>query len=82
MIYRVYAMRDSKVGSFTQPMFFVSDGACIRAVADVVKGGDKSHGTLVSHPGDFELFRVAEFNDQDGTFSASNASLGPCDSLG
>lgn len=61
---RIYAVRDSRVGTFAPPCLFENDSVAIRAFGDMVKG-DK--GTLISlHPEDFTLVAIGAFDVENG----------------
>lgn len=67
MRYKVMSIRDRISETFSQPMFFATVGAAIRAFADEVKRPAENNN-LNKHPDDFDLFQVGEFDDNSGEF--------------
>lgn len=67
MKYSCYAIRDSKVDLFAQPMSFRSRGEAIRAFADEV---NNEGSMLHKHPEDYSLYEVGEFDCVAGEFTA------------
>lgn len=66
--FAVCAVRDSALDSFGRPIFAPTLAAGIRSFQDEVKrGGDDNQ--LAKHPGDFELYHLAWFEDTTGAFS-------------
>lgn len=63
MKYPVYSIRD-KATAFMAPMVDVNEQSAIRNFAQAVNSGN---GSLAFQPGDFDLYKVAEFDDQKGT---------------
>lgn len=76
MIRLVVAVRDSATGVFGQPFFVSARAQAIRAFSDEVNRVAPDND-LNKHPGDFELFALAEFDDTSGRFG----SLGDPESL-
>jgi len=67
MRYKVMSIRDRVSETYSQPMFFATVGAAIRAFSDEVKRSDNNNN-LNKHPEDFDLFQVGEFDDNSGEF--------------
>lgn len=63
----VYAIKDIKVGAFKTPFFNQNDAEAIRSVTMVV---NDDQSLLNKFPEDFELWKIAEWSDIDGTFDA------------
>lgn len=61
MIY--FALYDSKALCFLQPFPANSVGAAVRGFDDLVNG---EKGPVSMHPGDYQLYEIGTFNDQDG----------------
>lgn len=59
----VYAVRDNKVGSYFDPMFFPHVAACVRMLTEVVQD---NKSTLSKHPQDFELYELGTYDDSRG----------------
>lgn len=69
MIRLVVAVRDSATGVFGQPFFVTARGQAIRAFSDEVNR-QAADNDLNKHPGDFELFALAEYDDLTGRFGS------------
>jgi len=67
MIYKVLAIRDRAADLFGQPMFFGTIGTGIRAFGDEVKRPAENNN-LNKHPDDFDLYHIADYNDETGNF--------------
>lgn len=67
MRYKVLAIRDRAADTFSQPMFFASLGSGVRAFGDEVKRVHENNN-LNKHPEDFDLFHLADYDDDTGTF--------------
>jgi len=59
----VFAVRDSKVGAFNQPLFFRSRGEAVRSFSDAV---NKSENGFLAHADDYDFWFIGEFDDSDG----------------
>lgn len=64
MYLRMYAVYDLKAVAFLQPFFSNSNGSAIRAFEDVVNDGQSP---IAKHPGDYQLFELAGFDDNTGS---------------
>ncbi|AXH78181.1 MAG: nonstructural protein [Microviridae sp.] len=67
MRYKVCSIRDRAADVYSQPMFFNSIGGAVRAFGDEVKRV-ADNNNLHKHPEDFDLYLVAEFDDESGEF--------------
>lgn len=61
----VCAVFDSAVGVYFQPFFARSRGEALRSFVDI---SNKPGHTFNSHPGDFSLFVLAEWSEENGRF--------------
>lgn len=70
-----FSLFDTKASCFTQPFFFSTRGAAIRAVMDLAS----DLNTLVGrHPADFHLHLIGEWSDHNAAFlSTGTENLGP-----
>lgn len=59
----IYCVRDLAANSFLAPFMAVSDEVALRQFAFAFKD-DRS--IMAANPGDFELFRIADFNQESG----------------
>lgn len=79
MILKAYCFLDTKVGSYSMPMFFAHEGHALRAVVEV---GSDLNTVVGRHPNDFHLYFIGEFNDQTGVLGCVGpVSLGPVSSF-
>lgn len=67
MILRAYSIFDNKALQYHPPFFASTDAAAVRSVRDLVDSSDTAVGR---HPGDYVLYLVGEWDDQQGRFSA------------
>lgn len=74
MIVRIYSVRDRAIGTFMQSFPAYTDQFAKRMFADQVNAGDDK-SNLCRHPEDFELYFLAEFDDQEGTFASSKPQM-------
>lgn len=63
----VCTVRDRQVDSYAQPMFVPTTGIAIRSFIDAVNT-ENQNSDLWKHPEDFELWHIANYDDQTGTF--------------
>lgn len=66
MIHYVYAMRDTRVG-FMNPFVEVNDSAATRGFENAILSGE---GYFARYAGDFDLYRLGEFDTESGVISA------------
>lgn len=59
---------DHKTGAFMRPFFMLSEGQALRSFQDEVNRDEKDN-IIYSHPDDFSLFLVGDFDDADGRLS-------------
>lgn len=79
MIMRVFAIKDSKMNLFMNPMFFTSRGQALRAIQDEVNrptgGSAEPPTTLQAHPEDVALYEVCEFDNETGVVTAPKSPV-------
>lgn len=66
MIYKIYAIKDNKVGTFSPPFFSFNTTAATRMFG--ISCRDKTV-QLSHYPEDFDLFTLGEFDDCTGKFT-------------
>lgn len=72
---RVYSVRDVKDNSFNRQLTLAgTDASATRAFSEAIN--NPQAGTYYTHPADFELYYVADFNDETGLV-IPNESAGP-----
>lgn len=69
MILTMFAVRDIATSQFGNPMFLISEGQAIRSFADEVNREEKDN-MLNKHPEHFELYKLGEYNTDNGTIEA------------
>lgn len=63
---------DSKAEAYMRPFVAQSTAAAIRSFGDEVNSGNKE-SPLVSHPEDFTLFEIAQWDEMHGVISVYEA---------
>lgn len=69
MIYNVYAIRDQKSGRFMMPTCDINDETAKRGFAQAV---NSDMGIVGFAPADFDLYQIAEFDDQNGRYKPND----------
>lgn len=64
---KIYTIFDTKTSAYMQPFFARTDGDAKRMIVETAKD---TKTNLHQYPGDFTLFRIGTFNDQDGKVEA------------
>ncbi len=65
MLLKVYTVYDSKSEAYMQPFYTQTHGQAMRSFADTAN--DKQ-STISRHAGDFTLFQIGEFDDENASF--------------
>lgn len=60
----IYSVYDSQAQAFMTPFFLPMDGMAIRAITDQVNAKDQN--MVSTHPQDYTLFGIGEYDDQTG----------------
>lgn len=63
MMLHAYAVLDTKTGAYSQPMFFATDGAAVRAIITVGTDRDTQIGR---YPEDFVFYHIGAYDDSTG----------------
>lgn len=66
MTLQVFAIRDTKAEAYMRPFFTQTKGLALRSFIEIAK--DKEH-PIGKYPGDYHLFRIAEYDDNTGKIS-------------
>lgn len=66
MIHKIYAVFDSKAGTYTPPFFQHQEAMAIRTFGDCCN--DTGH-TFGKHPEDYTLFNLGIYDDTTGTIT-------------
>lgn len=66
MIYKVFSIFDSKVGSYLSPFFMRSKGEAIRALTGELSN---ENSNICKYPSDFTLFEIGEYDDTKGAIN-------------
>lgn len=64
----VVAIRDRQADTFSRPFFQATPGLAVREFIDAVNKQENGN-TLNTHPEDFELFHIADYDDSTGKFN-------------
>lgn len=65
-LHGIFSIWDAKLQAYMQPFFAVNEAVAVRAFE--VAAMNPQH-TMHSHPGDFTLFQVGEFDEKSGEIS-------------
>lgn len=77
-VMRMFAIKDSKMNLFMNPMFFTSKGQAIRVVQDEVNRaiqGQEPPTTLQAHPEDVALYELGEFDSEFGVVTGNKVPV-------
>lgn len=66
MMLRAYSIFDDKALVYHQPFFAPTNGAALRMFSDSANDTNTSIGR---HPGDYRLYCIGHYNDQDGVMT-------------
>lgn len=69
---KIFAVYDSKAEAYARPFFDQATGAAVRSFAEIAN--DKNH-PIGKHPGDYTLFEIGEYNDQNGEIKNNDANV-------
>lgn len=69
MIHVVCSVRDLKAEIFSRPFYTGRVGEALRSFQDEVVQGDPATSLIAKHPADFELWHVADWDDESSSFS-------------
>lgn len=69
---KMYTVYDSKSETYSSPTANPARGQAIRSFGDAVNTGSS---VLSTHPEDFTLFEIGEFDDQTGLLKAYDAKI-------
>lgn len=72
MIMKICSIWDAKAEAFTQPMFFHSSSAAVRAFADAVNAPESIHS---KHPEDYTLFELGAWDEREGKILVQKAPV-------
>jgi len=68
MIHECFGIRDTCVGAYQVPMFFVNSAAAVRALGDAVNRA-KEDNAFYQHPEHYQLWHLGSFDDESGLFT-------------
>ena len=68
-VLKIYALRDVRTQAYMRPMFLQNDAVLDRSVRDAMLD---ENSLLCSHPEDYQVFRLGEYDDNTGKIT-------PCD---
>lgn len=66
---KVFSVYDAKAAYFGPPFFDQREESAIRQFSDVVNDGRNKDNQWHSHPEDFSLFMIGEFNNENGVLT-------------
>lgn len=62
MTHQMYSMKDNLAGVYMQPQLFQNENVALRNFTEIINGT----GVFKNNPGDFELWKIGTFDDQEG----------------
>lgn len=71
---KIFAVRDTAVESFMQPMFLQSEGAVRRSFADEVNRSAPDN-VMFHHPEHFQLYYLGEYDNEFGILTPLSAPV-------
>lgn len=73
----VVAVRDSAVNAFARPVHVQSVGQAVRSFSDEVNRPSSvdQPNQMNQHPDDFELYHIADFDDETGAFTVPDEGV-------
>lgn len=63
---KIYAIYDHATEAFGQPFFVKAQGQAVRSFRDECENPESQ---FAKHPGDFDLFYIGEYNEENGTIT-------------
>lgn len=72
MIHHVYSIYDQKAKAFLPPFMLPREEMAIRTFKDCCNSKDHQFGR---HPEDYTMFRLANFDDESGTYNLEPAPI-------
>lgn len=72
MILKMFTVYDSKSETYFKPIFMLTKGEALRAWIDLANDPQTQ---FCKYPGDFTMFEIGEFNDQNATFSVYESKI-------
>jgi Phage ORF5 protein len=72
VIYKIVAIRDRAIDTYSVPSFVPNVGAAVRGFGDEIKRPhtDERPNQLNLHPEDFDMFLMGTYDDQSGLFDS------------
>lgn len=67
MKHGMYSVYDTKSKTWQNPFYAINDAIAERMIGDAV---DDPQTLLSKHPSDFQMYKVGEFDDQEGVIFA------------
>lgn len=67
-VLQIVAIKDLAVNGYARPVFVQSTAIAVRSFRDEVNRTDADNN-MNRHPQDFELWSIATFDDESGTFN-------------
>ncbi|AXF52686.1 MAG: nonstructural protein [Microviridae sp.] len=71
MIYKVFSIYDSKVGTFSSPICYRTIGQAERSFRDLLS----QECDLSKHPEDYTMFHLADWNPENGMYFLNDAPI-------
>ena len=78
MIYAVYCIRDDAAQVFLSPVLNTTDALARRNFENAMFSAYESNQLLGTHPQDFSLYHVADFDEETGLFEQVSPAVQIC----
>jgi len=69
---KVFTVYDSKMETYMSPFLMLTKGQAIRSFTDAV---GNSESQFCTHPEDYTLFEIGEWDDQEGCYTMHEAKI-------
>lgn len=73
MVWKLFAVRDSKAELFLQPAVFRTVGEAVRAISDLV---NKDGHNFNTHSEDYSLFEIGTYDESSGVLTSDVRVVG------
>lgn len=71
----IYSIFDFKAQTFATPIFFINDDVAVRSLALAVRD---TSSYLHAAPADYEMFKLGEWDDVNGTITPDSTMIARC----
>lgn len=72
---KVCCIRDRAIDTYGNPFFVTAHGQAMRSFVDEINNKNKDGNTLATHPDDFDLYALGEYDTDTGLFDCNAPSM-------